>query len=328
MTRLIDVHTHIVPNSFPNGPRIGLEPRWPCMVCEKDSAEILIEGKSFRRLDSRSWDVERRIEDMDRAGITMQALSPMPELLSYWFEPKAGLDMCMWMNQVIAEMIAKAPARFSGLGIVPLQDPGLAAKSLSMLKADGFAGVQIGSNINGVVLGDSRFEEFYAEAEKLGLAIFVHALHPIGADRLAESPDLIPFAAFPLDTALSAISIIRAGVPVRYPMLRIGYSHGGGAIVPLIHRLTQGWKLTQSFAGELPETPQHYAARFFYDSLVYDSGYLGYLEEEFAPGQIFAGTDYPYAIMEGDLRGFLGSTSTKNMDSLSYQAAERFLGIA
>jgi aminocarboxymuconate-semialdehyde decarboxylase len=96
---------------------------------------------------------------------------------------------------------------------------------------------EIGSNINEVVLGDRRFEACYAQAQALDLAIFVHALHPIGADRLAAIPDLVPFAAFPLDTAPSAISLIRASVPVRYPRLRFGFSHGGGPIVPLVHRL-------------------------------------------------------------------------------------------
>src|SRR5262249_23683234 len=158
------------------------------------------------------------------------------------------------------------------------------------------------SNINGIVLGDRRFDEFYAEAERSGLALFVHALHPIGAERLQSQPDLVPFAAFPLDTALAATSLIRAGVPERFPRLRIGFSHGGGAIVPLVHRLGQGWHVTRGFAGALPRSPHDYARRFFYDSLVYDAAYLRHLATAFAPGQIFGGTDYPYAIMETQLR--------------------------
>ncbi len=179
----------------------------------------MIGDKPFREIDSRSWDIARRIADMDRDGVTMQALSPMPELLSYWFTPADGLEMSRWMNHSIAAMVAAAPARFAGLGIVPLQDPALAATELARLQRDGLRGVELGSNINGVVLGDRRFDEFYAEAQRLDLALFVHALHPIGADRLASFPDLVPFAAFPLDTALSAISMIRAGVLERFPDL-------------------------------------------------------------------------------------------------------------
>ena len=179
-----------------------------------------------------------------------------------------------------------------------------------------------------MILGDPRFEEFYAEAESQDLCIFVHALHPIGAERLQTMPDLVPFAAMPLDTALSAISLIRAGIPARYPNLRVGFSHGGGAIVPLIHRLAVGWKITQSFQGKVPEKPIEYARKFFYDSLVYDVDYLSYLAREFAPGQIFGGTDYPYPIMEKDLNGFLGSATVEDKYSLAQGAAERFLNIS
>jgi aminocarboxymuconate-semialdehyde decarboxylase len=323
---LIDVHAHVVPRAFPQAP--GNNPRWPCMEHTSPThARVMIAGKSFRELDDRSWSVARRIADMDSAGVTRQALSPMPELLSYWFAPADGLEMARWMNHSIAEMVAAAPSRFSGLGIVPLQDPALAAKELSRLAADGFCGAELGSNVNGTVLGDTQFHEVYAEAERLGLAIFVHALHPIGGDRLQSFPDLVPFTAFPLDTALSAISLIRAGVPQRYPGLRIGFSHGGGAIVPLVHRLAQGWRVTDGFNGALPEPPHVYASRFFYDSLVYDCSYLEHLASVFAPGQIVGGTDYPYAIMETDLRAFLSRVAGADASSLFHGSARRFLAL-
>ncbi len=323
---IIDVHSHVVPQRFPDGPP-GND-RWPCMDCTSATqARVMIGGKPFREIDDRSWSVSRRVADMDAAGVTMQALSPMPELLSYWFMPADGLEMARWMNHTIADMVAAAPGRFAGLGTLPMQDPGLAARELSRLRADGFRGVEIGSNINEAVLGDRRFDEFYAEAERLDLSIFVHALHPIGADRLSAFPDLVPFAAFPLDTALSAISLIRAGVPVRYPKLRFGFSHGGGAIVPLVHRLGKGWDVTNGFGGKVPDSPAKYASRFFYDSLVYERGYLRHLASEFAPGQVFGGTDYPYAIMEDDLRGFLNGVQMSDIESLCHGAAKRFLGI-
>ncbi len=326
--RLIDVHAHVVPQRFPDGPASGAEPRWPCTHCTgATTATVMIGGKPFRELDHRSWDVARRCADMDEAGVARQALSPMPELLSYWFEPAVGLEMCRWVNDTIAGMVASAPQRFSGLGMVPLQDPALAAKQLAKLAADGFAGIEVGSNVNGALLGEERFEEVFAAAAELDMAVFVHALHPIGAERLAAMPELVPFAAFPLDTALTAMSLIRAGVPARYPTLRIGFSHGGGAVVPLSHRLTRGWELTGGFRGTLPEAPTVYARRFFYDSLVYDRGYLAYLANAFAPGQVFCGTDYPYAIMETDPAGFLDGAPLDDHAAVASGAAERFLGI-
>lgn len=323
---IIDVHAHVVPEHFPSAPMN--EARWPCMCHgENNSAQVMINDKPFREIDHRSWDAQRRIDDMDTAEVARQALSPMPELLSYWFSPTTGLEMCKWINHTIGDMITAHPDRFSGLGIVPLQDPHLAATYLSEIKQAGFAGIEIGSNINTTVLGDARFHEFYAEAERLGLSIFVHALHPIGADRVSNTPDLIPFAAFPLDTALSAISLIRAGVPEEYPKLKFGFSHGGGAIVPLSHRLGKGAEITNGFNGTLKKTPSAYAQGFFYDNLVYDTGYAAYLANEFAPGQVFCGTDYPYTIMEDRPAHFIDSCTINDPDSVRYLAANEFLNI-
>lgn len=323
---LIDVHAHIVCRDFPDA-RTS-EPRWPCMCHgEGDQATVMIGGKRFREVDARSWDVGRRLADMDAAGVARQALSPMPELLSYWFALEAGLDMCRWINHTIAEMVSSHPERFSGLGAVPMQDPELAAGELERLRREGFRGVEIGSNVNGRVLGEAEFEPFYAEAERLDMAVFVHALHPIGADRLSSMPDLEPFAAFPLDTALAAASLVRGGVPERHPELRFGFSHGGGAIVPVIHRLGKGAAVTGGFRGVLSQPPLYYARRFFYDDLVYEPDYAAYLANEFAPGQVFCGTDYPYAIMEAEPAAFLQSAPFADPESVRHGAAERFLGL-
>ncbi len=323
---VIDVHAHVVPSDFPANPAPNNEARWPCM-CHGDgnTAEVVISGRAFRAIDHRSWDAGKRIEDMDAAGVARQALSPMPELLSYWFEPSVGLEMCKWMNHTIATLMAERPDRFSGLAIVPLQDPTLAARYLTSVKSAGFSGVEIGSNINQVVLGAAQFDEFYAEAERLNLAIFVHALHPIGADRLSATPELVPFAAFPLDTALAVMSLIHAGVPERYPALRFGFSHGGGGVVPLAHRLGKGAEVTNGFGGRLTKAPIDYARAFFYDNLVYDPGYAAYLANEFAPGQVFCGTDYPYAIMEERPERFIAGCDLHDADAVRFGAATRFL---
>lgn len=322
---LIDVHTHLVPASFPADPAPGCGGRWPCMRHHAAGrATIEFDGKPFRELDPRSWEMGRRIDDMEREGLTAQALSPMPELLSYWMQPAAALELNRWVNHAIAELCSAAPGSFYGLGSVPLQDVELAARELSRLKADGFAGVEIGSNIDGVMPGDARFNPFYAEAERLGLAIFVHALHPIGVERVSAWPDLVPFANFPLDTGLAAATMIRAGVSERFPALRFGFSHGGGAIVPLAHRLTRSWELSDGFQEALRASPSVVAAGFFYDSLVYDPGYLDHLAGTFAPGQVFPGTDYPYAIQQTELAAFLNGAGAHDWDG----AAARFLGLS
>jgi aminocarboxymuconate-semialdehyde decarboxylase len=329
---LIDVHSHIVPSELPGDPTGGTIAAWPRVVCEAcgTKAQVFMGKRPFREIDNRSWSPERRIEDMDRDDVAAQALSPMPELLSYWLDAGPALEVTRRLNHAIGEMVAARPGRFFGLGAVPLQDPELAAREARSLKARfGLAGVEVGSNIAGAYLGDARFDPFFAACEAEGLAIFVHSLHPLVARDLSRHPMLTPFAAFPVDTGLCAASLIMEGVLERFPALRIGFSHGGGVLAPLLHRMEYGWRSTDGFDGKLPESPKAYARRFFYDSLTYDAAYVEHLATHIAPDQVFLGTDYPFLIQQPDPREFIGSAAARPgvSQTIWSDAARRFLGV-
>ncbi len=325
MTPLIDVHCHIVPDGFPRSHE-RCSARWPCLRHEGHGKAMLLVGdKPFRALDNRSWDVTRRIADMDRDSVSMQILSPMPELLSTWLELDDALVMGDHVNGAIAAMVAARPDRFAGLGMVPLQDPERAARELERLRDQfGLKGVEIGSNINGTYLGDPKFRPFFAAAEALGMAVFVHALHPLASEALGNQPSLVAFAGFPSDTGLSAATLIAAGLLDDFPKLRIGFSHGGGTLGPIIHRMEHGIAASGGSAGRL--SPSEHGARFYYDSLVYDPNYLRHLTEHVAPGQIFLGTDYPYLIEQKQPLAFLRESGLWS-SSLAHGAAKRLLGL-
>ena len=329
---LIDVHSHVVPKSLPKDPTGGQIAAWPSVHCEACGrlAQVKMGDKPFRDIDDRSWDVERRVADMDEAGVSAQALSPMPELLSYWLDVRGALELSQNVNHTIGEMVARRPDRFFGLGTVPLQDPELAARAASELRSKfGLVGVEVGSNIAGAYLGDARFDPFFAVAEEQELAIFVHSLHPLQSRDLVRHPMLTPFAGFTVDTALCAASVIMEGVLERFPRLKLGFSHGGGVLAPILHRMEFGWGSTGGFNGSLPQSPKTYARRFFYDSLVYDAAYLEHLTSQIAPGQVFLGTDYPYLIQQPEPGVFIATASELPGvdDSIWSGAARRFLGI-
>src|SRR5262249_58648548 len=98
-------------------------------------------------------------------------ISPMPELCAYWFTPEDALDFCRYTNDVVVRMCEKAPGRFIGLGILPLQSPDLAARELARIKSLGLAGIELGSNVNGKLLGMYAFQGCFQEDEQLGTAI-------------------------------------------------------------------------------------------------------------------------------------------------------------
>jgi aminocarboxymuconate-semialdehyde decarboxylase len=330
MTDCIDIHTHIVPENFPAYAGKGRDVPWPTMTpanaCHR---HVMISGKLYRTVADGAWSVPRRIEAMGAMRVARQAISPMPELLSYWLPLEDSRLMSRYLNEQIAAMIALAPQRFIGLGAVPLQDMDSALRELEfVLQSLKFSGVEIASHVNGVSIGDPRFEPFFAAAESTGAAIFVHALRPAGQDRIVGA-----FAeqavCFPGDIALAAASMITGGIAARHPKLRIAFSHGGGALSILLPRLVRAWNVFPKSKESLAESPAVYARRFFYDALVFEPKATRFVIDSFGSSQVCVGSDYPFTLGDGDPLATLekAGLDAATLSAITSGNARRFLGL-
>ena len=331
MSDCIDIHTHIVPETFPPYAGKNANVPWPSMAdahaCHK---HVMIQGKVYRTVADGSWSVPRRLSDMEGMQVTRQAISPMPELLSYWLPLADAKVMVRYLNEQIAAMVEQAPQRFIGLGAVPLQDPDSAVAELDfVLKKLKLAGVEIASHVNGTSIGDPRFEPFFAAAEAMGAAIFVHALRPAGQERIV-GPFPEQAVCFPGDIGLAAASMITGGMAARHPKLRIAFSHGGGVMSILLPRLVHAWNMFPKAKESLAESPEVAAKRFYYDELVFSPRAIGFLIETFGENQICVGTDYPFAL--GDAKPLQTLEKAKLADGVRKKItatnATRFLGLS
>jgi len=318
---VIDIHTHVVPARLAADPARGS--RWPSVeLSAGDTAAVMIAGKAFRKIDSRSWDVDRRLSDMVDDGTDMQVLSPMPELLSHWLPAGDAEYLADLMNEQIAAMIAQAPRNFAGIGMVCAQDVPRAIRQLEKVKALGFSGIEIGTHIDGVALGSETLEPLYAAAESLDLGIFIHPLHPSGLDRIGAGPELTATAAFPLETALAAVSLLAAGVTERYPRLKILLSHGGGALSWILPRMDFGWSI--GLKAKMNVLPSTAARQFWYDSILYDPASLRFLRDAVGVDHIVVGSDYPFSIRQERPGAF--AKSALGSDAVLADNALNFLG--
>ena len=327
---LIDVHTHVVPQTFPRYAGRHLPETWPQMApahaCHR---HVMLSGTVYRTVSHQCWDCSVRLADMDRRGVTRQVLSPMPELLSHWLPAEDGAAMCRCLNEVIAAMVAEAPERFAGLGAVPLQDLGLAIHELDhAMHSLGLAGVEIGTHVGGSAIGDPRFLPFFEAAADWGAAIFVHPLRPSGMDRLVGPAALEQVLAFPGETGLAAASMITGGTLARLPKLRIAFSHGGGSLQALLPRLRHAWRCLPPVRDALAADPLLLAQRMYYDDLVYDAATIHRLIDVFGASQIMAGTDYPFSVMDDDPAGRISALALAPALAQQLRAgnAERWLG--
>ena len=326
----IDIHTHIVPAEFPAYAGKHGGAHWPSMAAAHDCRHknVMIDGRNFRTVSDECWDVGRRTEAMARMGIARQVLSPMPELLSYWLPLDDALPLIRHVNDSIAAMVARAPDTFIGLGGVPMQDPDAAARELERLMRAGFRGVELGSNVNGAALGEAKFDSFFAAAEHLGAAVFVHALHPSGKERIVGPSGLMAYIGFPLETAYCIASLMTGGTLTRHPGLGLAFSHGGGAFASILPRLAHGWKLKPEFAAMIGVSPHEHARRLYYDTLVYDAATLRHLIATFGVRALCIGSDFPFDIHERAPVAAVGELqlSDGEVKLLHHDNAARFLG--
>jgi len=294
----VDIHTHVVPADFPANP--GGVAAWPSMAeAPKCHRSVMIDGTLFRTVGPETWSGSRRLDDMDAMGVGLQVLSPMPELLSYWMDAAPAAALCRHLNEQIAATVAESPKRFVGLAAVPLQDVSRAIDALhEAVGRLGLAGVEIGTHVNEVPLGDASFLPFFEAAEALGAAIFIHPLRPCGMSRLVGPAALEQVLAFPGETGLAAASLLTGGTLARCPRLRIALSHGGGSFAALVARLQHAWEVLPALREQMRDAPLALARRLYFDSLVYHPSLLREQIEMFGLSQTLIGTDYPFVIRD------------------------------
>jgi len=312
----IDLHTHILPRTWPDleakfgySGFVRMDHHKPCC------ARMMIGDRVFREINDNCWEPARRIEDCGRCGVTMQVLSTVPVMFSYWAKPADGLEVSRMLNDHIAGLVRDHPKSFAGLGTIPLQDPELACREMERCVRDlKLSGVQIGTHVDANAytnrreswnLDEPALRPIFQTAERLGAVVFVHPWDMMGKEQMPKYwlPWLV---GMPAETSRAICSVIFGGVLERCPRLRICFAHGGGAFPGTIGRIEHGFKVRPDLvAVDNNVNPRHYLARpdgrparFFVDSLVHDADALRQLVRLFGAERVALGSDYPFPLGE------------------------------
>ncbi|MBX9691831.1 MAG: amidohydrolase [Cyanobacteria bacterium] len=299
----IDIHTHIMPKDLPDfksrfgyGGFIKLEHYASCR------AKLLRDdGKFFREVESNCWDPETRMSECDTHGVSMQVLSTVPIMFSYWAEPQHAHELARFLNDHIAQIVAEHPSRFIGLATLPMQAPDLAIAELERcMKELGMAGVQISSHVNEWNLDNPALFPVFEAAQDLGAAIFVHPWDMMGKDQM-EKYWLPWLVGMPAETSRAICSMIFGGVFERLPKLRVAFAHGGGSFPSTVGRIQHGFDCRPDLcAVDNKVPPRDYLGKFYVDSLVHDPRMLRYLIDVVGEDAIALGTDYPFPLGESE----------------------------
>nr|WP_242460716.1 amidohydrolase family protein [Mycobacterium paragordonae] len=267
--------------------------RWPSIERINDTeAQLMFGGAPYRQIDNRCWSAQARIADMDRHGVGMQVLSPIPVTFCYQASAAGAAELAAAQNDFLGRVLQQHPTRFAALGAVALQDPDRAVDEMRrFMRQPGFLGVEIGTRVGDVELADESLDRFFAVAHELGALVFVH---PSDQDLSSRLTGLgLGFGVgMPMETAMAAAALITGDALSRRPAVRICLAHGGGALPALIGRLDKG-----AMIAGLPCRPSRLASQLWCDSLTYNHLALQQAIEVFGRGHVVFGSDYPFPAM-------------------------------
>ncbi|WP_310222573.1 amidohydrolase family protein [Sphingobium xenophagum] len=300
---VVDIHCHFAVGTAEARVREAVSDM-PLSMPYTSAASQQVNIAQFAAIGSRLNGVQERLEDMDRLGIDVQAISPSPGQYFYFTEPELGRELSHMVNDGIAEAVASHPDRLVGLGNVPLQNTEMAVAELRRcIKELGFRGVEINTNVNGRELADPAFRPFFAAAQELGALIFVHPLGFTHGERLTEHY-LNNIIGNPLESTLALSHLIFGGVLDALPGLKLCVAHGGGYLPSYWGRMDHAWRVRPECRVTCAHQPSHYLRQIWVDTLVFDREQLNALVRTHGADRLCLGTDYPFDMSEPDPVGF------------------------
>lgn len=312
--RTIDTHTHILTeetiallNKETPKATIRLTP------IDTDFATLEVAGVPYRPFPRGGFDVERRLRDMDAAGVDVHVLSATPQTYLYGL----GAPAAAIQNDQIAKQVKQMPDRFMGIGTLPMQDGEQAVAELRRIVTKlGLRGAMFASNVMGKHLDDPGFEPLWKTAEALGAFMFVHPNNVAGADRL-KSYYLANLIGNPLDTTIAAACMIFGGVFDRYPKLKVCLAHGGGFVPYQAARWTHGWDVRPEPKMNVSRRPDRIIEHFIYDTILHSKETLQFMIERAGIERVVLGSDYPYDMGMTDCVAHVRALAISDRDKAS-----------
>jgi len=328
--RTITLEEHYATPAFLEGPGRQIKNRAQAV---HDHPEV---ATGLQTLLARLCDLgDRRIADMDAAGIDMQVLSltsPGTEQL----DASDAVALARDVNDALAEAVRRHPSRFAGFAALPTAVPNVAADELERtISTYGFKGALINGHSRGRYLDDPFFWPILERAEALQVPLYLHPTPPpaevIAASYTGHFAPAVTAAlstsawGWHIETALHVLRLILGGAFDRYPRLQVIIGHMGEALPFMLPRIDFG------LPAQVTKLARPIGA-YLRENLFYTFGGFNYLPTfldlllQVGVTRIMFSADYPYSPMEA-ARTFLEQLpiSPADKEQIAHGNAERLL---
>ena len=292
----IDVHAHFVNERFYDA--IQTLPGIKIRQTEPGASELRFNNTSYAWRREAWFDPDHCLRDMDAKGIDMRVLSlTSPNV--HPFETAMQIDLARRLNDDILAYAARRPDRYRATVALPLADVPAALAELDRVRGhEMFAGVAMGSSLNKVPLNHKSLEPVWARLDALRCPVIEHPVYPANTDGLDEY-ELPIRVGFMFETTVALTRMIYAGIFERYPNFPYVVAHTGAALLMLMERLDNGYRIFPDCRRDITRLPSTFMKQLYYDSCSYSVDAQMLAHRMVGADRLMFGTDYPY-IAHGD----------------------------
>jgi aminocarboxymuconate-semialdehyde decarboxylase len=290
---LVDVHSHFMSEAFvrhlagrPVRPVTTVEDG--CYVADCAPGLAIRHGPAI-------LDLDRKLRDMDRDGVDVAVLShglPGPDRLG-------GAEADAWaarVNDELAGIVAAHPDRFAGWGCLGFGSAGPTIEEADRcLDELGLHGLQVWSNAGGRPLDAPDVAPVLEHLAERGAPVHLHPSVPLNREGM-DTAGLLLALAFPVDTSLAVLRLVRHGLLDRPAPPRLVVAHLGGVLPWLAERLTVYLGETGQLGagGHLDRPFERYLELLYVDTVSYGLGQLEAGRRRLGAGRLLFGSDHPF----------------------------------
>jgi len=261
-------------------------------VYQKDGATYIVVGDWVRKLMPKHTDVNAKLADMDAAGIQMTALSindPGPELFG-----ADGPAVARIVHDWLGEIARQHPQRFFGLMTLPLQDMAASLKEADRCVSKlGMKGILLYSNLDGEFPDELKFRPLFEYAEHANIPVLLHPAYPVTYQQ-TKGYEMAAGLGLMFDTTIALARLILAGIPDKYPRLKLVCPHVGGTLPYLIGRIDHQTMVLKRGAENIHKRPSEYLKQIWFDSVSPISLAIRYGIDFAGPDKMLYSSDHPW----------------------------------
>ena len=279
----IDVHAHLWTDDYLD-------------MVEREGPDYLKPNVRFlRKLGGMATeaDLARRFALLDEVGVDRQVLSPAGVPL-YTEDAAQTTRLASAANDIFAGYVDQHPDRFRAFATLPL--PHVDATLAEIERAFdtlGMNGVTIMTSILERPPTDPSFEPVWEALDARGAVVFFHPAGVAAGSEHIRSSDLTWNLGATVEDTVCAAQLLFAGIPVRYPDVKIVIAHLGGALPMVLSRLDD--QPDPAFELEVLEPPSEMAKRLWYDTIGHGNpAALRCAADCLGAERLLLGTDFPF----------------------------------